>query len=111
MKMVIAYIQPFMIDGVEAALRRVDGLTGATFVDARGFGRRRSSNARASESLVGTAARVRVELIVPDALEEEAVRAIEGAARSGNRGDGKIVVVPVSRALRVATGEEGAAAV
>ena len=36
MKMVIAYIQPFMIDGVEAALRRVDGLTGATFVDARG---------------------------------------------------------------------------
>lgn len=111
MKMVIAYIQPFMIDGVEAALRRVDGLTGATFVDARGFGRRRSSEARESESLVGTASMVRVELIVPDALEEAVVRAIEGAARTGNRGDGKVVVVPISRALRVATGDEGDAAV
>lgn len=107
MKMVIAYIQPFMSDGVEAALHRIDGLTGATFAEVRGFGRGGPTDAPASEGVVGTAPKVRVEVIVPDALEEMVVRAIERAARTGNRGDGKVVVVAASRALRIATGDEG----
>lgn len=111
MKMVIAYIQPFMSDGVEAALHRIEGLTGATFVDVRGFGRGRQADPRDAEVLRGTVPKVRIEVIVPDELEAAVVRAIEGAARTGNRGDGKVVVIPVSRALRVATGEEGDAAV
>ncbi len=111
MKMVIAYIQPFITDAVEAALHGVDGLSGATFVDARGFGRGGSPRVVEPEALVGTSPRVRLEVIVPDALEEAVVRAIEGAARTGNRGDGRIIVTPVSRSLRIATGAEGEAAV
>lgn len=111
MKMVIAFIQPFMSDAVEAALHRIGGLTGATFADVRGFGRGGHPDAPASEGVLGTVHKVRVEVIVPTALEDEVVRAIERAARTGNRGDGKIVVVAVSRALRIATGEEGETAV
>ena len=107
MKMVIAYIQPFMSDAVEAALHRIGELSGATFTDVRGFGRGGHADAPASEGVLGTVPKVRV----PAALEDEVVRAIEHAARTGNRGDGKVVVVAVSRALRIATGDEGETAV
>ncbi|MBX3173523.1 MAG: P-II family nitrogen regulator [Gemmatimonadaceae bacterium] len=109
MKMVIAFIQPFMADAVAASLHRIDGLTGATFTDARGFGRGGHHNDRGLEEVVGTVPKVRVEVIVPDALEEEAVRAIGRAARTGKHGDGKVIVVGVMRTLRIATGDEGEA--
>jgi nitrogen regulatory protein PII len=44
-------------------------------------------------------------------MEEPVVRAIRESAHTGNRGDGKIYVVPVTRAIRIATGEEGENAV
>ena len=111
MKMVIAYIQPLMSDAVEAALHRIGELSGATFTDVRGFGRGGHADAPASEGVLGTVPKVRVEVVVPAALEDVVVRAIEHAARTGNRGDGKVVVVAVSRALRIATGDEGETAV
>lgn len=111
MRMVIAFVQPFMTDRIEEALRGIAGLSGATFTDVRGFGRRRTSDAPGSEVLLGTSPKVRVEVIVPDALERAVVLAIGDAGRTGNRGDGKVFVLSVSRAVRIATGEEGDAAV
>ena len=111
MRMVIAFVQPFMAPQVVGALHQVPGLTGATFTDAHGFGRGRPTDAPTSEVLYGTAAKVRIEVMVRDDLEEVVVRAIREAAHTGNRGDGKIYVLPVARALRIATDEEGDEAV
>lgn len=111
MRMVIAFVQPFMAPDVVGALHRVPGLTGATFTDVEGFGRGRPTESPTAEVLYGTAAKVRIEVVVPEALEDVVVRAIREAAHTGNRGDGKIYVLPVDRAVRIASGEEGDAAV
>ncbi len=107
MKMVIAFIQPFMAPDVVHALHRVPGLTGATFTDVKGFGRGRPTDSPTAEVLYGTADKVRIEVVVPEDLEDVVAEAIREAARTGNRGDGKIYVLPVERAVRIATAEEG----
>ena len=111
MKMIIAYVQPAAAPRVVEALHRVPGVTGATFVDASGFGRGRGAEAPVPEVLYGAAPRVRVEVMVRDELEETVVHAIRDAAHTGRRGDGKVYVAPLARAVRVSTGEEGDAAV
>ncbi|MGH7333546.1 MAG: P-II family nitrogen regulator [Candidatus Rokuibacteriota bacterium] len=115
MKLVIAFIQPFKVEKVLQALHRVDGLSGASFSQAKGFGRGRGPGAAARaarhEELLGTSGRARVESVIPDRLEEEVVQAIRHAGHTGRSGDGKIYVVPVERAVRIRNGEEGEAAV
>lgn len=107
--MIVAFVQPFMASDVVRALHGIPHLGGASFGDVRGFGRGRGrgAGAAASEELYGTAPRVRVEVMVPDELEDAVVRAIAGAARTGHRGDGKIYVTELTRAVRIATGEDG----
>lgn len=111
MQLVIAYVQPFLAPRVIDALHTVPGVTGATFVDARGFGRGIRGTAPTPEGVYGTVPRVRVEVAVHDGLVDAVVRAIHTAAHTGQRGDGKILVLPLDRATRISTGEEGAAAV
>ena len=107
MKMILAFIQPYMAPQVVHALHRVAGLTGATFTDAKGFGRGRSAERPVPEVLFGTADKVRVEVIVRDELQDAVVAAIRRAAHTGKRGDGKVYILPVAGAVRIATGEEG----
>ena len=107
MKLIIAYVQPFKAPHVVQALHEIPGITGATIADARGFGRGRGTQRPEAEELFGSAERMRVEIVVGDELEDAVVESIREAAHTGNRGDGKIYVVPVTRAVRIATGEEG----
>lgn len=107
MKMVIAFVQPFMASHIVDALHQVPGVTGATFGSVQGFGRGRHGSALENEELYGTTPRLRIEVAVPDELEEAVVSAIAGTARTGHRGDGKIYVVQLTRAVRISTGEEG----
>lgn len=109
-RMIVAYVQPHRAQAVLDALRRVGGVTGATLVEARGFGRGRPSEA-APENVAGTSERARIEVVVPEALEDLVVRTVRDAAHTGQRGDGKVYVLPVARALRVATGEDGETAI
>jgi nitrogen regulatory protein PII len=44
-------------------------------------------------------------------MADEIVRVIESHAHTGNRGDGKILVVKASEAVRIRTGERGSAAI
>lgn len=111
MRMVIAFVQPFMAAAVGRALHQLPGLTGASFAEVRGFGRGRHRAAVDSEEIYGTSPRVRVEVMVPDELEDAVIRAIATAAHTGSRGDGKIYVVDLLQARRIATGENGAQAV
>lgn len=110
LRMIVAFVQPFMASKVVHALHQVKGLSGATFTDVRGFGRGRLADTAIPEVIAGTADRVRVDVVVPQALEQEVVDAIQRAAHTGNRGDGKIYVLTVARAVRISTGEEGAGA-
>ena len=111
MKMVIAYLQPFMTSRVVQALHRIRGITGATFVSERGFGRGRRGAVPTEEMVVGTGDKVRVEVMIADQLEAAVVNAIRDTAHTGNRGDGKVFVVPLERAVRIETGQEGEAVV
>lgn len=111
MKMVIAFVQPFMASGVMQALHEVHGLTGASYCAIRGFGRGRSRDRALQETLEGGTERVRIEAMINDDIEDAVVHAIQHAAHTGNDGDGKIYVVRLEQAHRIATAEEGPAAV
>ena len=50
-------------------------------------------------------------LIFSDSQQDSVIGAIEGAARTGEIGDGKIFVTPVLEAVRIRTGERGDTAV
>lgn len=112
MRMIVAYVQPFMAPQVMEALQQLPGVTGASSSKSEGFGRGRSVvDAPVSEELYGTTDKVRLEVVVRDELEDAVVQAIRGAAHTGNRGDGKIFVLQVTKALRIATNDEGILAV
>lgn len=109
MKTVIAYIRPSKEDDVLAALHEIAGLTGGSFSDARGFGRGRRGQSEEDrrEIVVGTTPHVRLEVMVPDAFAATVQSVIAKAAHTGNRGDGKVFVLPLESALRISTGESG----
>lgn len=109
MKAVIAFIRPSAVQRVVHALHQIPGVSGATFTSGEGFGRGLPSDRPVHEVLYGTDDRMRVEVMIRDELEGAVVSAIREAARTGSRGDGKIYVVRVDRAIRIATGEEGEA--
>lgn len=100
MKLVIAYIKSHKLPEVTMALRQIKGLTGASVSDMRGFGRQRE--AESSGDYVPIA---RLEIFCNDALSETVVNAIEKAAHTGLRGDGKIYVCNVTQAVRISNGE------
>lgn len=109
MKMIVAFIQPFMARKVVAALHAVGGLSGASFTEIRGFGRGRAARSAdvTEEDLVGTVPKVRVEAMIPARLADQVVRAVREAAHTGNRGDGKVYVISLEAAYRIGTNEEG----
>ena len=112
MKLVIAIIKPFKLDDVRAALSDI-GVSGMTVTEVKGFGRQRGHTElyRGAEYVVDFLPKVKIEVVMDDALLERAIEAIQHAARTGRIGDGKIFVTTVDEAIRIRTGEKGADAV
>ena len=108
MKKIEAIIKPFKLDDVKEALQEI-GLQGMTVTDARGFGRQKGHTElyRGAEYVVDFLPKVKIELVVDDAVVERAVEAIKTTAHSGRIGDGKIFIIPVEDAIRIRTGESG----
>lgn len=106
MKKIEAIIKPFKLDEVREALSGI-GISGMTISEAKGFGRQRSHTElyRGAEHEADSLPRVKLELIVADAQLESVIEVIAKAARTGKMGDGKIVVLPVERLMRIRTGE------
>ncbi|MDO7595435.1 MAG: P-II family nitrogen regulator, partial [Burkholderiaceae bacterium] len=75
----------------------------------RDFGRQKGHTElyRGAEYVVDFLPKVRLETAVSDALVEQVIEAIEGAARTGKIGDGKIFVAPLEQVVRIRTGESG----
>ena len=105
-KKIEAIIKPFKLDEVKEALHEV-GVSGITVTEAKGFGRQKGHTElyRGAEYVVDFLPKVKLEVVVPDALAERVVEAIAAAAQTGRIGDGKIFVIPVESALRIRTGE------
>jgi nitrogen regulatory protein PII len=107
MKMIVAYVQPFMESQVLGALHAMPEVSGATFELVRGFGCGRFKPAQEGAISGISFSKVRIEVAVADPDADAVLRAIQRAAHSGHSGDGKIFVVPVEGAVRISTGEEG----
>jgi nitrogen regulatory protein P-II 1 len=112
MKKIEAIIKPFKLDEVREALSEA-GVSGLTVTEVKGFGRQKGHTElyRGAEYVVDFLPKVKVEIIVGDALVEGVIEAIVKAARTGKIGDGKIFVTAVEQVIRIRTGESGEAAV
>jgi len=108
MKFVIAIIQPFKLDEVRDALTEI-GVQGITSSEVRGFGRQKGHTEiyRGSEYEISYVPKVKLEIAIPDDMEDRVVEAISKTAKTGNIGDGKIFVLDLASAIRVRTGETG----
>jgi nitrogen regulatory protein P-II 2 len=108
MKMVSAIIKPFKLDEVREALSSI-GVQGITVTEVKGFGRQKGHTElyRGAEYVVDFLPKVKIEVAVGDELVERVIEAIEGAARTGKIGDGKIFVSPLEQVVRIRTGETG----
>ena len=108
MKMVVAIIKPFKLDDVREALSEV-GMTGITVTEVKGFGRQKGHTElyRGAEYVVDFLPKVKVEAAIADDLVDRVIEVIEGAARTGKIGDGKIFVYDLEQVVRIRTGETG----
>jgi nitrogen regulatory protein PII len=106
MKLISAIIKPFKLDDVRAALSEL-GVSGMTVTEVKGSGRQRGHTElyRGAEYVVDFVPKTRIEVAVKDALADQVIEAIVGAARTGKVGDGKIFVSELERAIRIRTGE------
>jgi nitrogen regulatory protein P-II 1 len=103
-----AVIQPSKLDAVKDALLNA-GIEGMTILEARGHGRQKGHTEfyRGREYTVDLLPKVKIEMVVPDTLEEKAIQAIIGAARTGRIGDGKIFKTRIDDAIRIRNDEHG----
>ena len=108
MKLVIAYINPFKLDEIRDALKTA-GVGGLSASNIQGFGRQagHTETYRGAEYEVDFVPKVRIEVLVDDALTPTVISTIEETARTGSIGDGKIAVLSVDNVVRIRTGERG----
>lgn len=109
MKMISAIIKPFKLDDVREALSDI-GVQGITVTEVRGFGRQKGHTElyRGAEYVVDFLPKVKIELAIPDELEDQVVEAIVKASKTGKIGDGKIFVIDLRQAIRIRTGDTDA---
>jgi nitrogen regulatory protein P-II 1 len=112
MKKIEAIIKPFKLDEVREALSEL-GCSGLTVTEVKGFGRQKGHTElyRGAEYTVDFLPKVKVEVILAEAMVDKAIDAIIKAAHTGKIGDGKIFVMDVSQVVRIRTGETGEDAV
>src|SRR6201987_2866385 len=89
MKKIEAIIKPFKLDEVKEALHEV-GIKGITVTEAKGFGRQKGHTElyRGAEYVVDFLPKVKIEVVMEEALVERAVEALqqEGRPRPAGRG-------------------------
>lgn len=106
MKLVMAVIKPFKLDEVREALTPL-GVEGMTVSEVKGFGRQKGQAEiyRGAEYQVNFLPKVKLEIACADDVAEQVVEAITKSAQTGKIGDGKILVYPLEKAVRIRTGE------
>ena len=109
MKMIKSIIRPNKVDEVKYALAKMN-IAGMTVTEVRGHGKQKGHTAvyRGKEYNVSLLPKMEIEVVVPDSMAEDVVKAIVQAARTGEIGDGRVFVMPVQESYRIRTGEREA---
>lgn len=112
MKKIEAVIKPFKLDEVKDALNSI-GIQGMTVTEVKGFGRQKGHTElyRGTEYVVDFIPKIKIEIIVPDAVVGNVIAVIEKTAKTGKIGDGKIFVSSIDDAVRIRTGQKGEGAI
>jgi nitrogen regulatory protein P-II 1 len=107
-----AIIQPVKLDDVKNALIEA-GIEGITILEARGHGRQKGHTEfyRGREYNIDLLPKIKLEMVVLEAMRDKAVQAILGAARTGHIGDGKIFISRIDEAIRIRNDERGESAI
>ena len=107
MKLIKAIVRPNKVDDIKDALGKVN-ISGMTVTEVRGHGRQKGHTAiyRGKEYNVSLLPKMEIEVVVADALADDAIEAIIAAARTGEIGDGRVFVFPVLESHRIRTGEK-----
>jgi nitrogen regulatory protein P-II 1 len=103
-----AIIQTAKLEAVRDALHEL-GVEGMTVLEVRGHGRQKGHTEfyRGREYTVDLIPKIKLEMILADALVEKAVNAVATAARTGKIGDGKIFLSKIDEAIRIRNDERG----
>jgi len=111
-EMVMAIVRREKVGDVKTALSEVGApsLT-VTEVSGRGSQPAKTEQWRGEEYTVDLHERAKIECVVADVPTSDVVEAIRDAAHTGEKGDGKVFVLPVSHAVQIRTGKEGSEAV
>ncbi|WP_136688896.1 P-II family nitrogen regulator [Halorhabdus amylolytica] len=108
LEMVMAIVRPEKLSDVKAALAEAGApsLT-VTQVSGRGSQPAKTGQWRGEEYVVDLHQKIKVECVVEADRTETVAQAIREGANTGEKGDGKIFVLPVSDAMQVRTGDRG----
>jgi len=102
-----AIVRPDKLNDIRTALLG-RGIGGMTVTEVLGFGRQRGNQYtyRGASYEASFIKKIKIEVVVPEAITDSVVDVLVRNARTGAVGDGKIFISPVSRVVRVRTGEE-----
>ena len=107
MKLIKSIVRPNKVDEVKEALERIS-VSGMTVTEVRGHGKQKGHTAiyRGKEYNVSLLPKMEIEVVVPDEVADDAIKAIIQAARTGEIGDGRVFVIPVEHGYNIRTGEK-----
>lgn len=98
-KMIIAIVQPFLLDKIVSALEAIEKFPGVTITEAAGFGHRLRNTL--DDALNPFHPKKRIEIASPKEMVEEIVVTINKNAHTGKIGDGMIFVLPIDQTIRI----------
>jgi len=107
MKLIMAIVRPSKVEEIKEALGELN-ISGMTVTEVRGHGRQRGHTAiyRGKEYSVSLLPKIKVEVVLPDDLVDDAIRTIIETTRTGEIGDGRVFVLPVEQGYNIRTGEK-----
>lgn len=107
MKLIKSIVRPNKVDDVKNALEKLH-ISGMTVTEVRGHGKQKGHTAiyRGQEYNVSLLPKMEIEIVVSDAIVEDAIKVIIEAARTGEIGDGRVFVLPVGETYKIRTGEK-----
>lgn len=108
MKLVIAYIQPERLPSVKQALYEREVFK-MSVTNALGCGQQKGyhESYRGADIEVNLLKKVRLEIAINEEFLDRTLEGIVAGARTGNIGDGKILILDLPECIRIRTGERG----
>ena len=112
MRKIEAVIHAHKLDDVKSSLITA-GVIGMTISEAKGFGSKKGSTTRyrGTEYRVDFTTKIKIEVVIEEEMADLVVQQISLAGRTGEIGDGKILVSHIDEIVRIRTIEKGIAAI